>query len=100
MRIGRLPPALVVVALVACQRDPEPPGEARRIDLGSVTLQRTTPGEVERLFGAPDVRDADGSLVYQRVAFGRHQESVTFRFTDGVLARVCRARAPRAGGRP
>jgi hypothetical protein len=65
----------------------------RRVDLAKVVLQHTTPAEVEALYGAADEHGADGSLVYRAVTVQRHPESVTFRFQDGVLARVCRARS-------
>jgi len=65
-----------------------------------VTLEHTTPSEVEHLFGPPDERPSDGSLVYHGVHVGEAAavgagvfESVTFRFTNGVLSRICRSRS-------
>jgi hypothetical protein len=88
--------ALVIaagLALPACQRAAgEHAGTVRVSDLNRVAFGRTTPTEVEHLFGAPVTRDADGSLVYQ-LGTAPDAESVTFRFRDGVLVRVCRARS-------
>src|SRR5262245_33250481 len=87
---------VLAVALAGCQGSPRevtgstPP---RRLDLGKVVLQHTTPAEVEAAYGAADEHGADGSLVYRAVTIQRHPESVTFRFQDGVLSRICRARS-------
>lgn len=81
------------LALPGCQRAAgEHQGAVRASDLNRVAFGRTTPSEVEQLFGAPVTRNADGSLVYQ-LGTERDAESVTFRFRDGVLTRVCRARS-------
>jgi hypothetical protein len=64
-----------------------------------VHLGQTTAGDLEQQFGTPDERAADGALVY-RFATTRtrgdrtrtEEESVTFRFADGRLAKICRAR--------
>jgi len=65
-----------------------------------VRLGQTTAREVEQRFGAPDERAADGALVYRfesaRERGGRMQaeeETVTFRFAAGKLAKVCRTRS-------
>lgn len=64
----------------------------RASDLNRVSFGRTTTTEVERLLGTPATRNADGSLVYH-LGSAPDAESVTFRFRNGVLARVCRARS-------
>jgi hypothetical protein len=81
------------LALSACQRAAgEHAGTVHASDLNRVAFGRTTPSEVEQLFGAPLTRNDDGSLVYQ-IGAAPEAESVTFRFRDGVLTRVCRARS-------
>src|SRR5262245_29606687 len=81
------------LALPACQRAAgEHQGTVRATDLSRVAFGRTTPSEVEHLFGAPVTRNPDGSLVYQ-LGTAEDPESVTFRFRDGVLTRVCRDRS-------
>ena len=102
VRTPRLTPILAIAAaalvvLLACGN---PTGVARhRIrssDLKRVTLGQTTADQVERLFGAPDERGPDGSLVYRapitRADAPARTESVTFRFESGVLSKICRDR--------
>jgi hypothetical protein len=73
----------------------------RPTDLRLPTIGRATAADVERLLGAPETREADGALVYTSARSRRHgspaRETVTFRFRDGVLARICRSRLG-AGG--
>jgi len=65
-----------------------------------VSLGQTTAGDAERQFGAADERTPDGSLVY-RFQTVRHRggqtrtrtETVTLRFADGVLSKICRNRS-------
>ena len=66
----------------------------RRVHLG-----QTTPGDVQQLFGGADERAPDGALIYRfNVTRKRGEqvraevETVTFRFTNGTLAKVCRTR--------
>jgi hypothetical protein len=66
----------------------------RAADLDRLRLGQTAPQEVERLFGSPDRRDLDGSLTYftkRRPSGG--QDSVTFHFAGGALAKICTTRA-------
>jgi len=65
-----------------------------------VRLGQTTPSDVEQRFGVADQRSADGSLEYRfettRRRTGRAEaveETVTFRFANGRLARICRTRS-------
>jgi hypothetical protein len=62
-----------------------------------VTLGTTTPADVERLFGAPDQRADDGSLVYgterTRPSGKVEHETTTFRFDGGVLSKICQSRS-------
>lgn len=66
----------------------------RAADLDRLRLGQTEPQEVERLFGSPDRRDQDGSLIYftRRRPSGA-QDSVTFHFARGALAKICTTRA-------
>jgi hypothetical protein len=64
-----------------------------------VHLGQTTPSDIEQRFGVADERMADGALVYRfettRQRGGQTQakaEIVTFRFANGKLTKVCRAR--------
>lgn len=91
---------LAAVALAGCDRsvahETKPPRIPR--DLHShVTLGTTTPGDVERLFGAPDQRAEDGALVYEsertRKSGKTERETTTFRFEGGVLNKVCQSRS-------
>ena len=61
-------------------------------DLKRLYVRRANPADVERLLGVPDERGADGSLKYEEVKIGSgHQgETLTIRFTDGVISRICR----------
>ena len=65
-----------------------------------VHLGQSTPGDIEQRFGVADERSADGSLKYRfettRQRTGRAEaveETVTFRFTNGKLAKICRTRS-------
>jgi hypothetical protein len=65
-------------------------------DLDRLHFGRTTPAEVEHVFGAPDTHTPDGSLVYQNRRIGdrsRVDETVTFRFRGDRLAKICRTRS-------
>jgi hypothetical protein len=95
-RVGALVAAGgLVLGLAACQNPVAVDAVAeqsrvvrrRTIDLEKVTLERTTPQDLEALFGAPDQREPDGAWVYHT-----DRESVTFRFRNGVLSRFCRTR--------
>lgn len=95
-----LPSLLVLaaaLALSACRGEVDAgtatgAGTVRESDLSRVTFGQTTPGDVEGMLGAPATRNTDGSMVYE-MGSKSHHESVTFRFRDGVLARVCRDRS-------
>jgi hypothetical protein len=99
----------VVIALASamgtwsCHRgDPASAGRPRDAAdaIRQVHLGQTTPSDVEQHFGVPDEQSVDGSLIY-RFETTRHrggrvsavEESVTFRFANGRLARICRARS-------
>lgn len=90
----------VVLGVSAC-RPQDRQGEGRRIivtaELDQLHLGQTTPTQVEDLFGAPDQREADGAITYTgRVAAranARPDESVTFRFENGLLSKICRTRS-------
>ena len=63
-------------------------------------LGQTTPSDIEQWFGVADERMADGALVYRfertRQRGERLQaeaETVTFRFANGRLAKICRTRS-------
>jgi hypothetical protein len=60
--------------------------------VAAVTLDATTPDDLASRFGPPDAHDADGSPIY-RFDAARRGESVTFRFANGVLTKVCRSRS-------
>jgi len=104
LRFGLLTVSLGAALLAAgCQSRVESEVRGRRIrssDLERVAFGQTTASEVERLFGAPDERAPDGALTYHSSLVHRQggaeqqvkAESVTFRFEDGVLSRVCRSR--------
>jgi len=88
------------LVLVACQHGGDPGGRAgaiRPTDLRQLVFGRTTGGDVERLFGVPDERAPDGALTYRGALASRRKrsdaETVTFRFTNGVLSRICRSRS-------
>ena len=61
----------------------------RSADLDKIRLGETTPSEVEQLFGAPDVRGADGSITYGTAPAA---PTVTFRFENGTVSKICRTR--------
>src|SRR5262249_30238664 len=65
-----------------------------------VRLRQTTPGGLAQRFGVADERSADGSLEYRfettRQRTGRAEtveETVTFRFANGRLTKICRTRS-------
>ena len=97
---------VAVLTLAACERAVTGAETTRvtrpiaSLDLGKVSLGKTTPDDVKKLFGAPDDSLEDGALVYRRTMLrggdeSRHeeQETTTFRFTAGVLSKICRARS-------
>lgn len=67
--------------------------------LEHVQLGRTTATDIERTFGTPDERAADGAMVYHAEVSTGHGvarlETVTFRFERGVLSKLCQNRARR-----
>ncbi len=90
---------VAAIAVTGCDGRAES-GTARPVmgarDLTQLRLGQTTPADVERLFGVPDERRNDGALVYQhRLVVPSHHEAetVTFRFSAGALAKVCRTRS-------
>lgn len=109
----RLAPVLVLaLALAACGKRTvrEVRGhQLGRQALGAVKLGTTTPTEVETRFGAPDEREPDGSFTYKYSTVRRvdrliaglaipgreevEQHTVTFRFENGVLSKVCQTRS-------
>jgi hypothetical protein len=66
--------------------------EIRSSDLQNLTLGKTSPQEVEGLFGPPNERKDDGALVY-RWATDRGSGSITFQFAGGALSKLCRERS-------
>lgn len=96
--------ALAVIALVlalpGCGSRTDTSADSRsvrQLDLGQVNLEQSTAGEVERLFGAPDERAPDGAFTYRGIMVRgggvNEPETVTFRFTGGVLSGICRSRS-------
>ena len=88
------------IVLVACQDGGDSgvrAGAIRPTDLRQLVFGRTTGGDVERLFGVPDERGPAGALTYRSALASRRRpsgaETVTFRFTNGVLSRICRSRS-------
>ena len=77
----------------ACSRPAESDAhtqhQIRATDLDQVRLGVTSPAEIEHLFGAPETRDADGSVVY---GVGPTAPTVTFHFENGTVSRICRTR--------
>ncbi|MEW6272781.1 MAG: hypothetical protein AB1689_26180, partial [Thermodesulfobacteriota bacterium] len=82
----------------------------RARDLEKVAIGRSTTADVERVFGPPDERSPDGSLVYRATAVRRSIRTVAgvpvggseevvgwrtakFQFANGVLKKVCRERS-------
>ena len=61
-------------------------------DLDKVSLGQTSPSDVERLFGVPEERLADGNLLYRWTGRPSEEGEVTFKFQDGVLSKICRDR--------
>jgi hypothetical protein len=89
-----------LVLAAACGASGASVGDSHPItaaDLDRLRFGQTTPAEVQDTFGAPDERAADGSLVYRERRVGSpgrsRRETVTFRFQDGVLRKVCRTRS-------
>jgi hypothetical protein len=78
-------------------------------DLDAMALGKTTPPEIVARFGEPDERAADGSITYRSSVARRSRsglvglwhaneekvedETVTFRFENGALAKICRSRS-------
>jgi hypothetical protein len=65
-----------------------------------VHLGQTTPSDIEQRFGVAEERMTDGALIYRFETTrqrGEHMqaetETVTFRFANGRLAKVCRTRS-------
>jgi len=88
------------IVLVGCQQGGDASVRAATIrpaDLRHLVFGRTTGDDVERLFGVPDERATDGALTYRAALASGHgqrkAETLTFRFTNGVLSRICRARS-------
>lgn len=81
------------VLFSACSRPAESDSHTqphiRATDLDQVRLGLTTPTEIEQLFGAPDTRESDGSLVY---GIAPTAPTVTFHFVNGTVSRICRTR--------
>jgi len=69
----------------------------RPADLHRLVFGQTTGDDVERLFGTPDERAGDDALTYRAALVSRRAgsagETVTFRFRNGVLSRICRSRS-------
>lgn len=77
--------------------------------LSNVALGKTTATEVTTLFGEPDERAPDGSMTYRsrtvrttvpalvhwsaRSDERIDEETVTFRFENGTVAKICRTRS-------
>lgn len=98
LSITRLPTAAVLLGAAcfvvsACSRPAESDSHTQRqiraTDLDQVRLGVTSPAEIEHLFGAPDTRDGDGSVVY---GVGSTAPTVTFHFEDGTVSRICQTR--------
>jgi hypothetical protein len=91
------------LAVAACRAGD--PAHSHRPDRAAdavkqVSLGHTTAAGIEQLFGPADQRAEDGALVYRferaRGDADRRRfevETVTFRFTRGVLSKVCRTRS-------
>ena len=62
-------------------------------DLDKVSLGQTSPSDVERLFGVPEERLADGDLRYRWTVRRGEEGQVAFKFHDGVLTKMCRERS-------
>jgi hypothetical protein len=107
-------PVITTLLLTGCERSVVTEVRGHRIpaaQLRELRLQSTTPTEIETRFGQPDDRANDGALTYRyatvtrvrpRVAGlalpirGREQvieHTVTFRFENGVLSRICQTRS-------
>jgi hypothetical protein len=111
--VGLVALVALVALLAGCEQRTETVLTGHTIrahDVAKLALGQSTASDVERLFGAPDERGADGSLTYRATAVRRHARSVagwivrgasqtigwrtaTFRFEGGVLTRVCRERS-------
>jgi len=104
-RIGGV--ALLALLATACQ--PASAVETRGhaippASLKDVSLGKTTQADIVAQFGEPDERPPDGSLVYRSTRVRRsgglwsheekvEDESVTFRFENGAVAKICRTRS-------
>jgi len=104
---GSVRAALIALALASaaggwsCQRGEAAPDRrpSAADAIGQVHLGQTTPIDVEQLFGVPDQRAADGALTYRFETTRKRgervraeAETVTFRFANGKLTKVCRTR--------
>src|SRR5262245_35240899 len=58
-------------------------------DLDKVALGKTSPADVERLYGVPQERLANGDLLYRWTVHSGEEGQVTFKFQDGVLSKMC-----------
>jgi hypothetical protein len=88
------------IVMVGCGRGGDGSVRASTIrptDLHQLVSGRTTGDDIERLFGIPDERTTDGALTYRAALASRPgrsaAETVTFRFANGVLSRICRSRS-------
>jgi hypothetical protein len=77
--------------------------------LSNVALGKTTAAELTTLFGEPDERAPDGSMTYRSRTVRTtvpalvhwssqddeqvDEETVTFRFENGAVAKICRTRS-------
>ena len=85
-----------ILALVACGRGAESSGDrvVRPDDLTALYGTGAHPADVERVLGPPDQRMPDGALRYEHVKVGKRSgETITIRFTDGKVSRICRSRS-------
>lgn len=62
-------------------------------DLRNVKLGQTSPADVERLFGVPEERYANGDLRYRWTVRPGEEGEVTFKFENGVLSKLCQDRS-------
>ena len=100
LRLGTAVAAIVLAAVgAACSPDPETEVLRPRTvadALRQVSLQHTTAQDIEQTFGKADARTPDGGLVYhfeRDHGRARETEAVTFRFSRGVLTKICRVRS-------
>ena len=103
---------LAALAAAGCDRTVVTDVRGTRIagtDVRGLIFGWTTPAEIEHRFGEPAARGPDGALTYRYSTVRRserrvagfaipisnqvREHTVTFRFTGGVLSRICRARS-------